>query len=96
MLNSKINESNRLARSVHRGLVTDLRRRYRVRDLKVKQAPFYVLIGARMPAILVEVGFLTHPTENRRLSSSKYRQRLAEGLTAGIKAYAAQLKRARR
>lgn len=96
MLNSKINESNRLARAVHNGLLKKIRQSYGVRDLKVKQAPFYVLIGARMPSILIEVGFITHPTENRRLGDASYRQKLAEALAAGIAAYAGQLKRARR
>ncbi len=96
MLNSKINESNRLARAVHGGLIRKIRRTYYVRDLRVKQAPFYVLIGARMPSILIEVGFITHPTENRRLANARYRQRLAEALAAGVAAYARQLKRVQR
>lgn len=96
MLNSKINESNRLARAVHGGLIRKIRRTYHVRDLRVKQAPFYVLIGARMPSILIEVGFITHPTENRRLANARYRQRLAEALAAGVAAYARQLKRVQR
>ena len=56
-------------------------------DLGVKQAPFYVLIGAEMPAILVETGFITNPTEKKRLLSPPYRARLAEGITAGIDDY---------
>jgi len=94
MLNSKINESNRLARSVQRNLVKTLRRTYKVRNLKVKQAPFYVLIGARMPAILVETGFITNPTEHRRLASPRYRQQLAEGIARGIADYVKKLKSA--
>lgn len=96
MLNSKINESNRLARQVHQGIIGKMRRSYAVRDLKVKQAPFYVLIGARMPAILVEVGFITNPTEHRRLGSAGYRDLLAQALAEGIAEYAKQLKKARR
>ena len=91
MLNSKINESNRLARSVHSGMLGAVRRKYRVRDLKVKQAPFYVLIGARMPAILVEVGFITNSTEHKRLNSSQYRDLLAKGIAQGIADYARQI-----
>jgi N-acetylmuramoyl-L-alanine amidase len=91
MLNSKVNESNRLARAVQKGMLSSLRKKYRVRDLKVKQAPFYVLIGARMPAILVEVGFITNPTEHKRLKSSRYRSLVAEGIANGIVEYARKL-----
>ena len=91
MLNSKINESNRLARKIHRRLIKTLRRHWRVRDLKVKQAPFYVLIGARMPAVLVEVGFITNPREYRLLRTRRYRQAIAEGIARGIVDYARSL-----
>ncbi len=96
MLNSKINESNRLARALQKTLVATLRKHYRVRDLKVKQAPFYVLIGARMPAVLCELGFITNPTEHQRLASRRYRERLADALAHGIAAYVKQLKQAQR
>jgi len=45
----------------------------------VKQAPFYVLIGAEMPAILIETGFITNTTERKRLQNEKYHALLAEG-----------------
>ena len=80
-----------MARSVHGGLLGAVRKKYRVRDLKVKQAPFYVLIGARMPAILVEVGFITNSTEYKRLNSRKYRDLLAEGIAKGIADYARRI-----
>jgi N-acetylmuramoyl-L-alanine amidase len=96
MLNSKINESNRLARALHKGMVGTLRKHYKVRDLKVKQAPFYVLIGARMPAVLCELGFITNPTEHQRLAKGRYRTRLAEALAAGVASYVRQLKMAAR
>ena len=92
MLNSKINESNRLARAMHGEVLSTLRSRYQVRDLKVKQAPFYVLIGARMPAVLIETGFITNTTDRKRLAGTKYRQMVAEGIAKGIKNYAKQLK----
>ena len=92
MLNSKINESNRLARAVQGKVLSTLRTRYSVRDLKVKQAPFYVLIGARMPAVLIETGFITNSTNRKRLAGTRYRQMVAEGIARGIKNYAEQLK----
>ncbi|MEW5914366.1 MAG: N-acetylmuramoyl-L-alanine amidase [Thermodesulfobacteriota bacterium] len=96
MLNSKINESNRLARVVHSKLLRQVGQKARVKDLKVKQAPFYVLIGARMPSVLVEVGFITNPQEHRLLSTSAYRDLLAQGIAQGVLEYANQLKRAAR
>jgi len=88
MLNTKINESSRLAHNVQEGMVVNSRKSYkRIKSLGVKQAPFYVLIGAQMPAILVEVGFLTNSNERRRLVSKKYQQRVAEGIYAGISSY---------
>ncbi|MCB2188460.1 MAG: N-acetylmuramoyl-L-alanine amidase [Deltaproteobacteria bacterium] len=92
MLNSKINESNRLARALHGEVLDSLRQKYQVRDLKVRQAPFYVLIGAQMPAVLVEVGFITNPEERQRLESGTYRDRVAAGIVDGVSEYARQLK----
>jgi len=94
MLNSKINESNRLARALHKEMLTTLNKKHRIRNLKVKQAPFYVLIGARMPSALIEVGFITNPQEHQRLGSAAYREKLAEGIALGIAAYAKELKTA--
>ena len=88
ILNTKIRESNRLAHEVQEGMIGSMSRRYdRIRSLGVKQAPFYVLIGAQMPAILVEVGFLSNYTERKRLMNKSYQERLAAGICSGIKAY---------
>ena len=88
MLNTKINESSRLAYEVQKGMFSQVKRRYKqVKNLGVKQAPFYVLIGAQMPAILVETGFLTNRVERKRLLSKKYQESVAEGISAGVNAY---------
>ena len=88
MLNTKITESSRLAHDVQEGMVSRVRKKYtRARNLGVKQAPFYVLIGAQMPAVLVETGFLTNRTERKRLLSKQYQESVAEGICAGIKTY---------
>jgi len=88
MLNTKINESSRLAKFVHNGLVKELRERYKiVKNRGVRQAPFYVLIGAEMPAILVEIGYITNSIENRRLKSVSYLKRAASGIVKGIDLY---------
>jgi N-acetylmuramoyl-L-alanine amidase len=88
MLNTKITESSRLAHQVQKGMVHQVKSRYReVRDLGVKQAPFYVLIGAQMPAVLVETGFITNATERKRLLSDRYLDKLADGIVSGISVY---------
>jgi len=88
MLNTKIRESSRLAHQVQKGMVDGTCERYKgIRSLGVKQAPFYVLIGAQMPAVLVEVGFLSNPTEGKRLANRAYQERLATGICDGIKCY---------
>lgn len=56
-------------------------------DRGVKQAPFVVLTGATMPAVLVEMGFLSNPAEARQLADPGYRQRLAEALARGIEEF---------
>lgn len=88
MLNTKISESSKLAYEVQNGMMGGIRKTYKTnKSLGVKQAPFYVLIGAQMPAILVETGFITNPTERKRLQSSKYREILANGIVAGVDKY---------
>jgi N-acetylmuramoyl-L-alanine amidase len=88
MLNTKISESSRLAHEVQKGIIGKVRKRYKsVKDLGVKQAPFYVLIGAEMPAVLVETGFITNPRERKRLLSDSYLNSLADGIVSGIEGY---------
>ncbi len=88
MLNTKISESNKLAHEIQKGMVRKVGEKYSgVKSLGVKQAPFYVLIGAEMPAVLVEMGFITNPSERKRLLEKKYLEALADGITAGMASY---------
>ncbi|MFO7601394.1 MAG: N-acetylmuramoyl-L-alanine amidase [Candidatus Desulfacyla sp.] len=88
MLNTKINESSRLAHNVQNGMVGGVSKSYAgIRSLGVKQAPFYVLIGAEMPAVLVEVGFLSNRRERERLVDKKYQKSITDGIYAGIRSY---------
>ncbi len=92
MANAKINESSRLAAEVQQALVAGLRPHYsRIRDLGVKQGPFHVLLGATMPSILIESGFISNYREEKRLTSANYRKRVAAGIVKGVKKYAATL-----
>ena len=88
LLTSKRNESSLLAGSVHQTLVQVPAGGKNGRDLGVKQAPFYVLMGAEMPAILVETAFISNPAEERRLADPAHRTEMAKAILAGIKDYA--------
>ncbi len=97
MLNTKINESSRLAHNVQNGMVGDVKKVYAgIRSLGVKQAPFYVLIGAEMPAVLVEVGFLSNRRERDRLVDKKYQESITDGIYAGIRSYIESINQAYR
>jgi len=78
----------RFAEAVHGSLVQSLRSRYRgVQDLGVKRGPFLVLFQADMPAILVEVGFVTNPAEASRLGTDGFARQAARGIAKGILRY---------
>ncbi len=87
-LKEKIEESREFAgdvqESLHRGLAV---KSPAIRDRGVKKAPFIVLIGANMPSILAEISFVSNPTDEHRLATSEYRQRIAESLYRGIAKY---------
>lgn len=88
MKNAKINESSRLATMVQESMVSGLQKHYSgVNNLGVKQAPFYVLLGASMPSILVETSFLSNKTECRRLTDEGYQNRLCDSIIDGIEKY---------
>jgi N-acetylmuramoyl-L-alanine amidase len=87
-LKEKIEESREFAgdvqSSLHSGLAV---KSPAIRDRGVKKAPFIVLIGANMPSILAEVSFVSNPTDEHRLATSEYRERIAESLYRGIAKY---------
>ena len=76
-------ESSRLAETVLDSMTESLR----IPNRGVKQAGFYVLGGAAMPAILVEIGFVTNPKEEKRLKDSRYRDEIARAIVSGLADY---------
>lgn len=80
-------ESLRLAHYVQENMIGHMENRYKINDLGVKQAPFYVLVNARMPSILAEISFISNPEEERLLSDAGHRQEIAEAILKGIIKY---------
>lgn len=93
MLNSKIKESRSLAQTMNKQVASKLKSRYGLRDHGTKGAPFYVLMGAKMPAVLVEIGYITHPGDSQNMASNAFVQALAEALADGIVAYKGQVEK---
>jgi N-acetylmuramoyl-L-alanine amidase len=85
----KANESASLARMIEAQTVADIDASMGIRlnDLGAKQGPFYVLVGALMPSVLVECGFLSNPEEAHRLQSPQYQQALADGIARAVMHY---------
>lgn len=84
----KILASNKLAIDLQRGMLGSLNKKYKnVRDGGVREGPFWVLVGAQMPAVLVEIGFISHPTEAKRLVNKRYQKQMARGLANGVERY---------
>ncbi|HEY0840008.1 MAG TPA: N-acetylmuramoyl-L-alanine amidase, partial [Vulgatibacter sp.] len=82
-------DSVRLAKHAQGQMISHLRSRHgdAVKDLGVKQALFFVLVGAKMPAMLVETGFISNPDEAKRLSSASYQDEIARSLSDGVRRF---------
>ncbi len=83
-------DSSRLAYAVQQKLVAVTG----ATDRGVHQAPLFVLIGVEAPAVLVEVGFISHPLEGKRLQEPEYQKRLAEAIAQGVKSFLEQTSKA--
>lgn len=78
-------DSSRLAYAVHQKLIAGTG----AQDRGVQQAPFYVLMGVTAPAVLVEVGFISHPSEGAKLKDAAYQEQLAAAIVEGVKEFLA-------
>ncbi|MGE0050005.1 MAG: N-acetylmuramoyl-L-alanine amidase [Arcobacter sp.] len=84
----RITASHKLAIDVQAGILQSARTKYKdVGDSGVREGPFWVLVGAQMPSILVELGYISHPEESRRLYNKEYQQLLANGIANGVDSY---------
>jgi len=89
MKNSKINESSRLAQHVHNTIINATEKNgYKdIKNLGVKQAPFYVLIGAQMPSILIEIAFISNEKDAQNLQDPRFLAMLTQEIAVGIRTY---------
>lgn len=89
VLNHKrIIESNKLAIDVQKYMLANLREKFKkVTDGGIREAPFWVLVGAQMPSVLVEVGYITNANDRWRLFNTTYQNEIAKGIAEGIEGY---------
>ena len=93
-MNNKRAESRDFASMVQNSMYTEMRKSNKeLRNLGVKQAPFMVLVGATMPAVLAEISFITNRQDATLLKTDKYRQQIADALLAGVKRYQQSFRR---
>lgn len=93
-LNNKLDESRDLAAMVQQSLTARLSKTNAgMRNRGVKKAPFVVLIGAQMPSVLAEIGFITNRQDAALIRTPAYRQKIAESLQAAVVQYQRSLKR---
>ena len=84
----RIISSHKFGIDVQNGMLNTLRKYYtNVKNGGVRPAPFWVLVGTQMPAILIETGYLTNPIEAKRLFNPNYQYNLAKGIAKGIDNY---------
>jgi N-acetylmuramoyl-L-alanine amidase len=88
-LKDKVEESREFATRVQSALfAVSVKGDSRVKDRGIKKAPFVVLIGAQMPSVLCEIGFISNARDESIMKRPEYRERLAEALYKGLASYA--------
>lgn len=91
MSREKIFASNKLAIDLQQNMLASLKVNYKnVKDGGVRSGPFWVLVGAEMPAVLIEIGFISHPLEAKRMVNHRYQQKQALGIANGVDRYFAK------
>ena len=87
MNREKIIASNKMALDVQQGMLSAVGKKYDVTDGGVREAPFWVLVGAQMPSVLIEVGYITNPTDAQHMVNPTYQTLLANGIASGVDSY---------
>ena len=91
-LKDKVDESRDFATRVQEALfAASVKTNARARDRGIRKAPFVVLIGASMPSVLAEIGFLSNSRDENLMKRAEHRQRMAEALYKGLSSYAGTL-----
>ncbi|HIV49749.1 N-acetylmuramoyl-L-alanine amidase [uncultured Helicobacter sp.] len=86
--NHRLIASSKLAVDIQSGMVDSVRKKYKnIVDGGVKDGPFWVLAGALMPSVLIEIGYVSHQNEGKLLTTSEYQKLLANGIADGIEDY---------
>jgi N-acetylmuramoyl-L-alanine amidase len=80
--------SNKLANTIHQNVLACANAQYAIADRSVRKSVSQMLLGAAMPSILIEVGFLSNSHEAQLLGQTAYQKLLAQGICDGIKSYA--------
>ncbi len=86
-------ESAELASHLERSLRRGLGKKYGIDPVRIKTALFYVLVGAKCPSLLIEIGFITNSREVKRLKKPAYQRDLADAIAAGVASYFSSLER---
>ena len=83
----KIVLSNKAAIDIQKGMLQSAKQKYSVDDGGVREAPFWVLVGASMPSVLIEIGYITNPEESSKMFNLNYQRLLVEGISDGVEKY---------
>ncbi|MBO7369981.1 MAG: N-acetylmuramoyl-L-alanine amidase, partial [Campylobacter sp.] len=83
----KIIASNKLAIDIQGYMLSAVQNKFKAKDGGVREAPFWVLVGATMPAVLIEMGYISHPDEGKLLGKNEYQNAIANGIANGVDAY---------
>jgi N-acetylmuramoyl-L-alanine amidase len=87
----RITASHKLSIDIQRNMLYSTRKLHKdVEDGGVREGPFWVLVGAQMPSVLIEIGYITHKKEGRRIFNRRYQEYLAIGIANGVDSYFAK------
>ncbi len=87
----RITASHKLSIDIQKNMLYSARRIHKdVVDSGVREGPFWVLVGAQMPSVLIEIGYITHKKEGKRLFNKRYQEALAVGIANGVDSYFAK------